>query len=67
MACSTACAVEGALVHDGNYPQRKDEYGPVLASILDIGRAASGMEFQRILRRALTSPGCRLNVLAEKT
>ena len=54
---STACAVEAALVHEGNYPQRKDEYGPVLASVLDVGRAASGVEFQRIQRRRMELRG----------
>jgi amidase len=45
---STVCAVEAALVHGENYPQRKDEYGSVLASVLEVGRAVSGVELQRI-------------------
>ena len=50
---SAVCAVEAALVHEGYYRQHKDGYGPVLASVLDIGRAVSGVEFQRTLRRRM--------------
>jgi len=54
---STVCAVEAALVHEENYPQRKDEYGPVLASVLDSGQAVSAIELQRILRRRMELRG----------
>jgi amidase len=54
---STVCAVEAAMVHEENYPQRKDEYGPVLASALDVGRAVSGVEFQKILHRRMELRG----------
>ena len=29
------CAVEAAVAHQATYPARKDEYGPVLASVLE--------------------------------
>ena len=35
------CAVEAAVAHEATYPARKDEYGPVLASVIETGRALS--------------------------
>jgi len=35
------------------YPSRKDEYGPVLASVIEAGRALSGLDYQKILLRRL--------------
>ncbi|MDG6754563.1 hypothetical protein QCF19_14405, partial [Staphylococcus aureus] len=43
------CAVEAAAAHAATYPARRDEYGPVLASVIESGRALSGMDYQRIL------------------
>ena len=51
------CAVEAAVAHGATYPARKDEYGPVLASVLDTGRALSGVDYQRILLRRLALRG----------
>lgn len=45
------CAVEAAAAHAATYPARRDEYGPVLASVIESGRALSGMDYQRILLR----------------
>jgi amidase len=45
------CAVEAAVAHASTYPLRKDEYGPVLASVIESGRALSGTDYQRILLR----------------
>lgn len=42
------CAVEAAVAHEATYPARKDEYGPVLASVIDAGRALSGLDYQKI-------------------
>ena len=36
-----ACAVEAAVAHEATYPRRRDEYGAVLASVLDMGAAVS--------------------------
>jgi amidase len=51
------CAIEAAVAHEANYPARKDEYGPVLASVLDTGRALSGPDYQKILLRRLELRG----------
>jgi amidase len=55
---SAACAVEAAVAHEGTYPERKDEYGPVLASVLEAGRTFPAMEFEKIVRRRAGLRGC---------
>jgi amidase len=54
---SPACAVEAALAHEATFPRRREEYGPILAAVLDAGRAMSATEFQRILRRRMELRG----------
>lgn len=51
------CAVEAAVAHEATYPARKDEYGPVLASVLETGRTLSGIDYQKILLRRLDLRG----------
>ena len=51
------CAVEAAVAHEATYPARKHEYGPVLASVLETGRALSGLDYQKILLRRLELRG----------
>ncbi|MET3845790.1 amidase [Bradyrhizobium sp. OAE829] len=51
------CAVEAAVAHEATYPARKHEYGPVLASVVETGRALSGLEYQKILLRRLELRG----------
>lgn len=51
------CAVEAAVAHEATYPARKDEYGAVLASVLESGRTLSGLDYQRILLRRLDLRG----------
>jgi amidase len=51
------CAVEAAVAHEATYPAHKDEYGAVLASVLEAGRALSGLEYQKILLRRLDLRG----------
>jgi amidase len=51
------CAVEAAVAHAATYPARKDEYGPVLASVIEAGRALSGTDYQGILLRRLDLRG----------
>src|SRR4029077_11899984 len=47
------CAVECAIAHEATYPARADDYGPVLAALIDSGRKLSAMEMARLqLRRA---------------
>jgi amidase len=52
-----ACAVEASIAHEKTYPARKSEYGSVLASVLDAGRAISAMELQRIILRRMDLRG----------
>lgn len=42
------CGVECARAHAPYYPARKDEYGPVLASLIETGRAASADDYRRL-------------------
>jgi amidase len=51
------CAVEAAVAHEATYPACKDEYGPVLAAVIEAGRALSGLDYQRILLRRLELRG----------
>jgi len=51
------CAVEAAVAHRATYPARKTEYGPVLASVMEAGRALSGVDYQQILLRRLDLRG----------
>jgi amidase len=59
------CAVEAAVAHEATYPKRKDEYGPVLASVIEVGRALSGADYQKILLRRLDLRG-RVAALFDK-
>lgn len=45
------CGVETVVAHEATYPSRKDEYGPGLAGLIDIGRNLSGMDYQKIVLR----------------
>ncbi|MHC2437093.1 amidase [Bradyrhizobium sp. USDA 4451] len=45
------CGIEVAVAHEETYPARKDEYGPALAGLLDLGRAQSAMDYQKIVLR----------------
>jgi amidase len=45
------CGVETAVAHEATYPARKDEYGPALAGLIELGRALSGMDYQKIILR----------------
>ena len=47
---SLHCAVEAAVAHEATYPSHKYEYGPILASVIEAGRALSGFDYQKILR-----------------
>jgi amidase len=45
------CAVETAVAHEATYPGRKTEYGAALSGLIEIGRALSGLDYQKILLR----------------
>jgi amidase len=51
------CAVEAAVAYETTYPARKIEYGPVLASVIEAGRALSGSDYQKIILRRLDFRG----------
>jgi amidase len=51
------CAVEAAVAHEATYPARKDEYGPVLAAVIESGRALSALDYQRVLLRRIELRG----------
>ena len=42
------CGAETAVAHARTYPERKSEYGPALAGLIELGRGLSGMDYQRI-------------------
>jgi amidase len=52
-----ACALEAAVAHRKTYPARKDEYGPVLASVLDAGYRVSAFDYQSIRLRRMDLRG----------
>jgi amidase len=58
------CGVEASVAHEKTYPARKAEYGPTLARLLDIGRALSGMDYQKIVLERITFSS-RLQALFE--
>lgn len=58
------CGVETAVAHDATYPARRAEYGPGLAGLIELGRAQSGMDHQRMLLRRMDFSG-RLRALFE--
>jgi amidase len=45
------CGVETAVAHEATYPARKAEYGPALSGLIDLGRAQSGLDYQKIVLR----------------
>jgi len=51
------CAVEAAVAHEATYPKRGAVYGPVLAWVLDAGRALSAMAYQHALLERATFRG----------
>ncbi|BCH22060.1 amidase [Mesorhizobium sp. L-8-3] len=45
------CAVEAAVAHEGTYAAHKEQYGSILASVIEAGQAVSGTAYQKILLR----------------
>jgi amidase len=58
------CAVETAVAHQDRYPAMKDDYGAVLASVIEAGKALSGTGYQAILLRRAAFRGRVDRVLA---
>jgi amidase len=44
------CGAECALAHADYFPERKEDYGPELAALLDMGRSADAMAYARMER-----------------
>ncbi|MDQ0569577.1 amidase [Variovorax paradoxus] len=51
------CAVEAAVAHAATYPLRKNDYGPVLASVIEVGLSVGGTGLQQILLRRMALRG----------
>lgn len=51
------CAVEAAVAHEATYPARKADYGPVLAAVIERGRALSATDHQKIQQRRMALRG----------
>ncbi|HVF18185.1 MAG TPA: amidase [Steroidobacteraceae bacterium] len=51
------CAIEASVAHEKTYPARADEYGPVLAAVLDAGRAFTASEYQAVVLRRMALRG----------
>ena len=58
------CGIEAAVAHEATYPSRKDEYGPGLAGLIDLGLQQSGTDYQKIVLRREAFRGA-LRVLFE--
>ena len=43
------CSIETAYAHRDTYPKRKDEYGPSLATLIELGSTFSATDYQKIL------------------
>jgi len=54
---TTICATECAAAHGATYPTRKDEYGPVLSALLEIGHAATGKGLAEAMQYRLKLEG----------
>jgi amidase len=50
---ASICAVEAAVAHESVYPANAEQYGPVLAQVMEAGRALSGLEYQKLILRRL--------------
>lgn len=51
------CAVETAIAHQADYPDRAAEYGPDLSQLIEQGRRMTGIEFGSIMHRRLAFAG----------
>ena len=58
------CAVQTALAHAETFPAQRDGYGPALASLIEMGIALSGTEYQQLILKRETFAG-RFNALFE--
>ncbi|MGO4619770.1 amidase [Ensifer sp. 2YAB10] len=45
------CAVEAAVAHEASFAAHRDQYGAVLAGVIEAGQNLSGTDYQKILLR----------------
>lgn len=62
---SALCAVETAVAHEKTFPAQRDQYGPGLAGLLDLGHSLSALEYQKLWLRRASLRGT-LNALFEQ-
>ena len=43
------CGIETALAHSKTYPKNREQYGPALARLIDLGLSLSATDYQKIL------------------
>jgi amidase len=58
-------ATEMAVAHETTYPSQKDRYGPVLSQMLDLGRAQTGRDYQKVLIQRLNYRGRLMTLFQE--
>lgn len=58
------CGMEAAVVHETTYPARKADYGSGLAGLIELGRAQTGLDYQKIVLHRLDFSG-RVKALFE--
>jgi amidase len=51
------CAVQTALAHQETFALRRDEYGPALTHLIEIGHGMSGLDYQQLLLRKAVFTG----------
>ena len=51
------CGIETAVAHEATYPSRKSEYGESLSGLIELGRAQSALDYQKIILRRLDFTG----------
>lgn len=42
------CGAECAIAHEATYPAQADQYGPVLTSLIELGRKTTGIEYAKV-------------------
>lgn len=59
------CAVEAAVAHEATFRPRRDEYGPILASFLDLANDVTAFDMQKIALRRLAFRGAVEAIFAD--
>lgn len=59
------CGVEAAIAHEQTFPSRREAYGPMLAGLLDKGRALDGLRMQQTLLERMRVKGALDALLSE--